>query len=287
MGDFDGLIKPFYRDLEEELESKSLNFPTSFSLIQKTNEVLDNPNSSIRDFVNVIQGNPVVLAKIIRMANTVGSAGQGRKITSAFEAVQRLGLKYVRCLVYFISFEQIQSDCRSKEMKVIAQGIWKHTVDVGCWAYGIAKETALIANCDTAMLGGLMVDLGQFYIMSLLPKYPDIVLHADCVDELILKYHQRVTKQILDTFKLPQLVSDIYDENGISHKSVWPIHSLSDIVMLATLVTEVNNPYLKVVERVKRQTFMEDLDEGERAEVKDLTAAAKVHRDAMFRAICT
>lgn len=239
------ILAPFYSSLNSELASDSLNFPTSFKFVEKAFKLLDDENSSLRDFTTLVQSEPIMLAKVLRVANSAALNTLGREITSVFEAVQRLGSKRLKVLAQLVIMMQFKHDKRNEELKEIANAIWYHSIDVACLSYAVS-EYLNVSHPDEALITGIMSDVGQFYIISRLPDYPAIVAQPKCIHELILNTHLAVTKQIVDAMKLPKAVLDVYD--GGHHKpSCWPLRDLHDIVAFASVYCEHKNPFTQTI----------------------------------------
>ena len=259
------LLSPFYAAIDSELSSNSLNFPTSFDLIARATKVIDSPVSTVKDFALLVQSEPVLMAKVLRMANSVAMNPYGREIPGAFEAVQRLGSKKIKCMVYLVVMEQVRQDTRSEELKKSANIIWKHSLDVACMSFMIAKHSG-VCDADEALLAGIMIDIGQFFLISKLGCFPEIVEDPKCVTELIVKNHVRVAKQIIDTMKLPSVIIDVYNAN-LKHHPVWPLADIEDVLMLSDICTNFRNPFLQNVDDVKKRSFLGELSPSESSDL--------------------
>lgn len=284
MENCEDLLSPFYAALSSELSSNSLNFPTSFNLLKRALAIMDNPNSMIKDYATLVQSEPILLAKVLRMANSVAMNPYGREVTGAFEAVQRLGSKKIRCLVYLVVMEQVRQDNRSEELKRLANILWKHSVDVACLSYAFAKRTG-ICEPDEAMLSGIMIDIGQFFIISRIPAYPEILSNTTCMTELIKNSHISVAKQIIDTMKLPRVVIDVYNCNLKLHP-VWPMLEIADVITLSSICTNFRNPFLQTVDDLKKQAFYEELTNNDTDSLERMLDDIDPMKTEMFNSMC-
>lgn len=280
---YEDVVSPFYTAISEEFGSQALNFPTSFDLVARALRILDDPNSSVKDYTRLVQSDPVLLAKVLRMANSVLFNGSGKEIVSAFEAVQRLGSKKIRCLAFLIMMDQVRQDTRTAKLKRIANIIWKHSIDIGCASYSFAKHTH-ICDPDEAFLSGLMIDIGQFFIISKLSTYPDIVKNEEFCIKLITASHLSIAKQVLDAMIVPEVVLRVYNHNLTKHP-VWPMIDICDIVMLASICTEINNPFLEAAEAHKRYVFQNDFSKDEIEAVDKLVKDTANLKTEMFNHI--
>src|SRR5690554_3706860 len=178
MHDFDSQLRAFGERIEREMLEGQLNFPTMLDLSVRIKTIADDPDSSLDDIAVVVRAEPVLAAKAVRMANSVVMNPYGNPVTGVNYAVRRIGLDSLRCLAFAVAAEQVAQDFRSHTMKLIATGLWMHSVDVACWSHVIARETRA-ANPDTAMFAGMMVDIGQFFLLARAGEYPALEQDMD------------------------------------------------------------------------------------------------------------
>ena len=179
MEEFQSQIDAFAEQIEQELRDGVLSFPTVFDLSLRIKRLADDPDSSLTDIANAVKAEPVLAAKVIRMANTLSMNPYRGEISSLKEAITRIGLSTLRCLAFAVAAEQLARDHRSRQMRLIATGLWMHAIDVASWAFAFARERER-ANPDGAMLAGLMLDIGQFYLLARAARYPalEVTYHA-------------------------------------------------------------------------------------------------------------
>src|SRR5690554_6861066 len=154
MTDFDEQLKAFGERIEKEMVEGRLNFPTVLDLSLRIKNIADDPDSSLDDIAAIARAEPVLSAKAVRMANAVLMNPYGAPVTNVGDAVRRIGLDSLRSLAFAVAAEQVAQDFRSHTLKLIATGLWMHTVDIACWANVIARETRS-ANPETAMFAGM------------------------------------------------------------------------------------------------------------------------------------
>ncbi|MDR2690104.1 MAG: HDOD domain-containing protein [Azoarcus sp.] len=285
MQDFEAQTRAFAAQIEGELEAGHLNFPTSMNISLRIKQRADDPDSSIDDIVAIVRGEPVLSAKAIRMANAMLLNPYGAHITSLNNAVKRIGLAALRCLSFAVAAEQLAQDHRSKQSQQIAEQLWHHSIDIASWSYAFAHRLRT-ANPDAAMLAGLMVDIGQFFLLSRVSAYPALEANLDRFAEFVAVWHEPIARSVLEIFELPD---DILDAFAFEYPygSEWPPASLRDIVRTATLATEIVNPFdtlLKIPPRV--ELFDNGLAGIDREQFEELLNEARAGKDSMIEAIC-
>ncbi|MDR1854174.1 MAG: HDOD domain-containing protein, partial [Azoarcus sp.] len=203
MQEFEAQTRAFASQIQAELDSGHLNFPTSMDISLRIKQLADDPDSSIDDIVAVVRGEPVLSAKVIRMANAMLLNPYGAHITSVNSAVKRIGLAALRCLAFAVAAEQLTQDHRSPALRKIATRLWQHSADVASWAYAFAHHLRT-ANPDAAMLAGMMVDIGEFFLLSRVNKFPALEADIDRFAEFVENWQAPVSRSVLEAFELPE-----------------------------------------------------------------------------------
>ncbi len=284
MQDFETQVQAFGEQVEQELLEGRLNFPTALDVSVRIKQLADDPNSSLDDIANVVKAEPVLSAKAVRMANAVMMNPYGPQITNVGDAVRRIGLASLRCLAFAVSAEQLAQDHRSQNMRLIASGLWMHSIDVACWAHAIARETRA-APADTAMFSGMMVDIGQFFLLARASDYPAMEQHLDRFAEFVNTWNEPIGSAILEIFSLPEAVLDAFQYEN-PYGGAWPPANLADVIFVSSLAAESPNPFDNLL-GVKRPGLLDLIPESyDRAKIDELLASAKTGRIELLSAVC-
>ena len=86
----------FLIQIADELSCGDVNFPTFLDAAMKIRIALNNPNITIEALSRLILTEPLVSAKIIRLANSVALNPSGREIGDVRSAVIRVGFSSIR-----------------------------------------------------------------------------------------------------------------------------------------------------------------------------------------------
>lgn len=284
MQQFDEQSKAFGEQIEAELQDGRLSFPTSFDVTMRVKRLADDPASSLEDIAQVIKAEPVLSAKAVRMANTVASNPYGAQISSVSQAVARIGLVPLRCLAFAVAAEQLASDHRSHKMRLVASALWMHSVDVACWSHAIARKVGTVPP-DTAMLAGMMVDIGQFFLVSRASDFPAMENEMDRFAAFVATWSEPIGRAVLETFNLPESILDAYPYET-PYGGSWPPASLADIVFVAAMACESPNPFDNLL-GVRRDKLVNPAARGiAKEELDTLMASVQADRQALLNAVC-
>lgn len=120
-------------------------------------EVARDPESGAADLTNVVEGDPSLSARVIRIVNSA-AYGVRQTVTNLHQAISFLGFNQIRNLAITASV----SEAFKKDDPVgpyRRSNLWRHMVSVGICARLVARRCG-IRNFEDAFLAGLLHDLG-------------------------------------------------------------------------------------------------------------------------------
>jgi putative nucleotidyltransferase with HDIG domain len=120
-------------------------------------EVARNPDSGAADLKAVVEGDPALSVRVLRMVNSA-ACGLRSTVTNLHQAISYLGFSQVRNLAMTASVSEIFKD-EIDGGTYRRRGLWRHLVSVGVCARLIASRCRL-ANFEDAFLAGLLHDIG-------------------------------------------------------------------------------------------------------------------------------
>jgi len=147
------------------IESDSLNLPSMPVAATKCASLLRNPATSQRQITAVLEGDPVLVAQLLRMANSAAYGGMAPSRTID-EALSRLGMQRLKTLIIEASAHKL---FESKDPRIAAssQVVWRHSVAVAL----LSRDTAsliLPAEGEVCYLAGLLHDVGKPVVAAML-----------------------------------------------------------------------------------------------------------------------
>lgn len=239
--DFDAQALAFGARIEHELQSGRVNFPTSLDASLRIKRLIDDDKAALADIAHAVSSEPVLSARLVRVANSVALNLRGQAVDSVMAAVQRVGLATVRSVAVGVAAEQMAADHRTPPMRALAAQLWQHSLDVAAWAYVVANQGRNVSP-DTALLAGMMVDIGQFLLVARASEFPAMEHNLERFGEFVALWSEPVGRSVLTVFGLPDQVLDAYafdDPLG----GQWPPSTLFDVVLTATLASDAPNPF--------------------------------------------
>ncbi len=229
------------------LRSTILNFmgtrgiPTMPNSAQRAFALTVDPNATATDFIEVIESDESLSARILKISNSV-YFDRGTPSQTIEESVNKIGLNELRCLLNANSLPELLPSSNP-----IRPQLWANDI-----AAAIISRKIAAMKCPAlqglAFLGGLMHDIGKLLILQRLDSEYSEILHivktstydfCTAEQETLAFNHCEVGQLIAEKWNFtPELIEIIRD-----HHTDWsklpkktPYPSLTEIVKAADLI---------------------------------------------------
>ncbi|MBI5634160.1 MAG: HDOD domain-containing protein [Nitrospirae bacterium] len=153
----------------EKLDSLSTIPVVLTQIIRATND----PDASPEDLYNIINRDPAIAARVLKMANSP-IFGHSGKIGEIEQAIILLGYDRIRNIAVNISVVSMFSRKGDRNLR----NFWAHSFEVAFIAAYIA-EGATIVNSQVAFLAGLLHDVGRLIFYKLYRDQYRLILGTD------------------------------------------------------------------------------------------------------------
>ncbi len=193
------------------------DLPTIPLVIQKIEEVIQDPNASAKQVAEVIEDDPAIMARVLKMVNSVFYRGrESREITSLPLAIARMGFHTIRNIALTTS---IFSAFSNRKVRLFNHDqFWVHCIATGI-INNIVYETCggnlkHIYTRDELHLLGLLHDIGKIILEQYLnSEFEQIIeygranqLHIVDAEEAVLGVnHAQIGAWLAKKWNLPLL----------------------------------------------------------------------------------
>lgn len=192
--------------LDELKLTGALPSPTGSGLLIL--QLTKDENYSMGDVTRVIQGDPALTGRILRLANSAMNAS-ATPVRSVGDAAMRLGVRTVRnvALGFTLVNGHRSGACRGFDY----DQYWSHSLACAVSAQSLAEGLGLTAPVD-AFTCGLLSGIGRLALASIHPDNYAIVLErarheglelVSCEREMFDVDHRELGAALLDDWKLP------------------------------------------------------------------------------------
>jgi HD-like signal output (HDOD) protein len=221
-------------DIARDLSGSEVSFPTFLDITFQVRTALKNPNLTVEQLAKLVGAEPLMSAKIIRMANSVALNPSGREIADVKSGIIRVGMEAVRTVSFAVAMEQLLKSKQMQAFEGISKKLWEHSSHVAALCRVLARKIAKI-NGDEAMFAGLVHDLGVFYLMSRAANFPELVNDKAELHGLLVGWHDSIGHALLSALGSPESVLVAVQEHE-TDREIKELKSLSDVLYVANKI---------------------------------------------------
>jgi HD-like signal output (HDOD) protein len=186
--------------------------PSLPSIVTRLVEVVNSPDSSANDAAQLIEKDPALTSKMLRLANSA-FYGIPRSISSISSAVVILGFNTIRSIALSATIMKIFA-ADGKKMPFDCNRFWRHSIVCAMTAKNIAQHYIATMNLDpeAAFCAGILHDIGKLIFMLYLPvEYAKTLEYSsthhvaviDAENEILGMSHAQIGSIIADKWALP------------------------------------------------------------------------------------
>jgi HD-like signal output (HDOD) protein len=140
-----------------QLVKEKNDLPALPDIVAKLNETMNDPSSSLIEIANVIETDPALSGRIIKLANSALYSAGRNAITDLQLAIGRLGLNEIEASILSLAMLSMFKDNKLIDQK----RFWKHGLSVALCAQNLSKIMgASKEEHQMAYLAGLMHEVG-------------------------------------------------------------------------------------------------------------------------------
>jgi HD-like signal output (HDOD) protein len=248
-----------------------LSFPTSLDAGRRVLKAIENPDLGLGSLAKVVIAEPLLSAKVIRLANSVALNPTNQVISDVRHAVLRVGMNPVKALTLVLIIDQLRQAQRHGGCREFSNLLWERSVHVAALAYVLASKLTRISP-DEAMFAGIVRDLGRFYLLSRLATFSALLDDKAVTAEIIDDLAPTATEMVLNALNVPADVIDGVRASRRYSGAASP-ESLGDLLYVAGLVSPCADPFEKLDARIAPHE--EDVDIGlDQAAIQEVIAAS-------------
>ena len=225
----------FLESLTTELSSKDLLFPTSLSVTLKIRQALNDPDAPTEKVARIIGAEPVLSAQILRVANSAAYSNGGSSTTDLRNAVIRLGFGLVRNVALAVGMKQLVQTKSSAESPALLNGLWNRSIRVAALSFVMARKATRL-HPDTAMIAGLLHDIGKFYILSRAHAFSDVFTNQSALWDIIDRWHLSIGAAILETWEVSEEIRNAVLEHRDLERTHRGPADITDVVLAANIL---------------------------------------------------
>ncbi len=218
------------------------SFPTHFSVVLRLKQAMNNDDTPIKKIVEILEGEPVVSAKVIQTANAAAFITHGA-VMSLEKAVNRLGIATVRRIALGVAMQQLS---KSKEMLVFAsltRKLWLNSMYIASASYVIADKLTTF-NKDEMLFMGLMVNMGGFYLLYHASQHVELRQSEEDIHEAIRNHYRSLTSKVLKHLNLSETFCEQIDFKTLDGTQLTTVpKNQKELIYAASILASKHYPW--------------------------------------------
>ena len=155
------MMKPI-KLTQDEVRTRAVGLPSFPLIVSEILASLDDPDANLNVLTDLIVRDPVIAARVLSFANR--AAGRTRSNTGVrdiYTATSLIGMSQVREIALVSSLGNFINANLPGGMPT---SYWEHSVAVGICAQELAQHVTAPVSSDTALIAGLLHDIGQLWL---------------------------------------------------------------------------------------------------------------------------
>ena len=219
------VVFSFVKGLAAELSKGQVELPSVPDVVLSLQRTLSDDNVSNDTVVRVLGSEPILAGKLMSMANSAALNCAGRKIADLRTAVARVGFNIVRSAALTFAIEQLRRAEEFRHLEVPLDALWKESVQIAALCNVIARRYTSL-NGDTALLTGLLHNVGRIYILTRASKYPALAADPLTYKSIVRDWHGNVAKALLENWNVPdEIVEAVAGHEDLDREARGAVHA--------------------------------------------------------------
>lgn len=171
--------------------ARSENLPVLPQIVSQILKVADDPNAPARAMEKIIERDPAITAKVLRVANS--AAYSNGHVTSIGRAISVLGVNTIRSLCLGVAYQQVIAG-QTQSLRFSKLELWRHSLAVATCARVLAR-IKMPLRAEELYCAGMMHDVGIMVLDRFCPNELDKAI-ALAMDEAMDLPH--ALRQVFD-----------------------------------------------------------------------------------------
>lgn len=225
----------FLQQLAKDLNSRDIKLPSFPDVVINIRTALEDPQCTSERLADVVRTDAVLVARLLRAANSAFHNRAGIEIVDLNLAISRLGFEVVRNTAITLAVEQIFNASEHADLRKEMKQIWESSLSLASMSFVLARHAHRI-NADNAFLSGLLHSVGKLYILTRARDYPALMGNPESLADLLKKWTPSIGRSIVESWGFSdEIVASIDIEDECQSSDNSPA-TLVDVIVTAKLL---------------------------------------------------
>ncbi len=243
----------FVQMLAGELSRKQIRLPSLPDVVLRIRSALEDGDCTAERLADVVSLEPVLMSRLLAMANSAFYNPAGVKITNLRAAISRLGFNMVRNTAIALAVEQLFQAENQAGIRDQLEHLWKVGLRRAAMSEVLAARHAEL-DADGAFLAGLLHEIGKLYILTKAKDFPAILSDEESRRQILEEWNAQVGRSILESWDFPDEIVETIDTEQTRRPGASPtlvdVITASSHLSLRSADDEIDEALQPVVDRL-------------------------------------
>ena len=225
----------FVQALAAELSLGAVDIPGFPSIVMRVRHVLADETASAEKVARVVGADPVLAARLLKLAISVALLGTARPATDLRTAVSRVGLNAVRSTTHAHAIRILSQSEALRGLEKLLEVLARQTGQVASLCHVVAGKYSRVPP-DVAMLAGLLHSCGRLYLLVRAGNHRGLFADASSFRNVERDWHLSVAVALLENWNVPEEIVHAIAESEDLTREPRGSPALTDVVMLAVAI---------------------------------------------------
>lgn len=236
-----------FAEIQSDIVNDRVAIPSLPNIVVQIYRIINDEDADARKIARVIQADPAITAKLLSTANSFFYRRR-KGVETCPEAIVRLGRPTVKNLVTSFVMQQLfQSKVPAIQHQV--KKLWTHSATVAAISFNLARLTPKM-NAETALLAGLLHDIGALCILGYAEKHPQALEDKETFANLVATFRGPLGGEVLRRWNFPEIIVNAALDAEDWHRDPGPEPDYSDLVLIAQLHSFAGNTRMWSMPRI-------------------------------------
>lgn len=220
-------------EFEQELHSGRFVLPSLPEVALRIREMIESQDFSIAELARVVNTDPAIATKLVRVANSVMYRGVSN-CDDTQAAISRLGLITTKQLVTSFAILSLFRT-GSASLKQRMRELWQESIEVAAYSYVLARNLPRF-NEEEALLAGLIHNIGEVVVLMYSERFYDLSTDSDQLEHAIASLRGTIGEKVLQEWEFsPELIAVARDAGNWMRDTDEDSFDYCDLVQIARL----------------------------------------------------
>jgi HD-like signal output (HDOD) protein len=224
-----------FRGLVQDLTKGELELPGFPDVVLRLQRALADEKTAVKDLLKLIQSEPSLSARLVKLANSAAFNKSGREFTDMRATLTNLGFNIIRAQAAAFAMSQMDQQEWLLPIRKQLTEIWGWSNGTAALMHALARHDSGVQP-DEALAAGLFHQLGKLYLYSRALRDGVPAAQIQDWEEQINAWHPPIAKAILDDWNMPERMGEAMDnQNALFETAPHDLPPLSKLLAAAKL----------------------------------------------------